>query len=177
MLIVKSTSASMKQRVNPAIRVNDLRPAGAVGGSGASLVSPCDVNEVPGGKGDSPPINCSYACYSAWQGRRERLLSARDLEIDRVTGGLSAPSGVAHQINADGILAVLRQVALEAISGRGANEHRAVGAGRHHVEVSEAVTGLHDHHSRLSGFGAQKIVDGLVALDAAFDDGSGLALF
>jgi hypothetical protein len=80
-----------------------------------------------------------------------------------------APRRRTHQIHPHPDVAIARQEATEAVAGAAADEQGGVSAGRQHVEIVLPIGTLEIHRQGLTGAGPQDVVDGLIALELAFN--------
>jgi hypothetical protein len=91
---------------------------------------------------------------------------ARDLHLECAFGHLVAARSIAHQVDADLVVATLRKLALVLVAARRADEHRGLGlSGRQDVEVTRCIVGIHADTHVLTLAGLQHIVHRFVALD------------
>jgi len=95
--------------------------------------------------------------------------SAVDPHAQAVAARFMAPRCRTHQIHPHPDVAIAWQEATEAVTSAAADEQGVVSPGRQHVEIVLQIGTVQLHRQGLTGTRPQDVVDGLTALELAFD--------
>jgi hypothetical protein len=97
--------------------------------------------------------------------------STADAHLQAVGARFVAARSRPHQVHPHPHVAIAGQETTEAVAGAAADKQGGVGPGRHHIEVVLRIGPLDLHRQGLTGAGPQFVVDGLVALELALEQG------